>query len=71
MKFIRVCGNDYMARPRKDGKSLNIKLESHVAEELELYCEETGQTKTVAVERILSSAFKEYFDQPEGKRVPK
>lgn len=49
-----------MPKPRKDWKALNIKIQSSVYNELEKYCEETGLSKTVAVERILSKAFKEY-----------
>lgn len=49
-----------MPKPKKDWKALNIKIQSEVYEELEKYCEETGLSKTVAVERILSKAFKEY-----------
>ena len=60
-----------MARPQKDAVILNIKLARNVSILLTEYCEATGQTKTTAVERILTAAITEYFDQPEGKRVPK
>lgn len=49
-----------MPKPRKDWKALNIKIQSSIYEQLEKYCEETGLSKTVAVERILNKAFKEY-----------
>lgn len=49
-----------MPKPKKDWKALNIKIQSEVYEQLEKYYEDTGQSKTVAVERILSKAFKEY-----------
>lgn len=49
-----------MAKQNKDWKALNIKLDRTVYEQLEKYCEDTGQSKTVAVERILSKAFKKY-----------
>lgn len=49
-----------MPKPRKDWKALNIKIQSSVYEQLEKYCEETGLSKTVAVERILSKAFEKY-----------
>lgn len=49
-----------MPKPKKDWKALNIKIQSEVYEELEKYCEDTGLSKTVAVERILSKAFKEH-----------
>lgn len=49
-----------MTKQNKDWKALNIKLDRTIYEQLEKYCEETGLSKTVAVERILSKAFKEY-----------
>ena len=52
-----------MPKPRKDWKALNIKIQSSVYDELEKYCEETGLSKTVAVERILSKVFKEYEEK--------
>lgn len=52
-----------MAKQNKDWKALNIKLDRTVYEQLEKYCEETGLSKTVAVERILSKAFKEYEEK--------
>ncbi|MBR2675736.1 MAG: hypothetical protein IKE28_02320 [Solobacterium sp.] len=60
-----------MPRPKKDAVSLNIKLATEVSNMLEEYCKETGQPKTTAIERILDAAFKDYFSQPEGKRIPK
>lgn len=52
-----------MAKQNKDWKALNIKLDKTIYEQLEKYCEETGLSKTVAVERILSKAFKEYEEK--------
>ena len=49
-----------MPKPKKDWKALNIKIQSEVYEQLEKSCEDTVLSKTVAVERILSKAFKEY-----------
>lgn len=49
-----------MSKPKKDWKALNIKIQSNVYNELEKYCEETGLSKTVAVERILFKAFEKY-----------
>ena len=46
-------------------------LDRKVSERLTEYCDATGQSKTTAVERILLSGITEYFDQPEGHRVPK
>ena len=42
-----------MARPKKNGIYLNVCIEKNIYEELEIVCEDAGQTKTVAVERAL------------------
>lgn len=39
-----------MARTKKDAKILNIKLDREIHEQLEKFCEESGLTKTIAVE---------------------
>ena len=57
-----------MPRPKKDAKSLNIKLDSSVHEKLEQFCEETGMNKTIAVEKILSQFLVTYFEKPKEKR---
>lgn len=46
-----------MPRPKKDGKVVNLYLDRAVVERLERYCTLKGQTKTMAVERILTKAF--------------
>ena len=48
-----------MARPKKDGKPVSLIMERTLFEELESYCEEMGQTKTTAIERILRKHFEE------------
>ena len=57
-----------MAKAKKDGRHLNLYIERTVIEQLEQYCEEVGQTKTVAIERILAKYLDNYFDTPEEKR---
>lgn len=57
-----------MSRTKKDAKMLNIKLAKDVSDELEAFCDETGVTKTVAVEKILHQYFEEYFERPEEER---
>lgn len=49
-----------MPRKKKEGKFLNIKLCADVYDRLESYSEELGQTKTIAVERILREHFDRY-----------
>ena len=57
-----------MARQKKDSKLLNIKLAADVHEKLEQFCEETGMTKTTAVEKILGQYFEGYFKKAEEER---
>lgn len=60
-----------MPRPKKDSVALNIKIDKGVSELLTRYCEEVGQTKTMAIERMLQNELERYFEQAEGKRVPR
>lgn len=57
-----------MSREKKDAKLLNIKLASEVHDQLEKFCEESGMTKTMATQKILSRFFEEYFKRPEKDR---
>ncbi|KXB68952.1 hypothetical protein [Peptostreptococcus anaerobius] len=50
-------------RQKKDAKILNIKLATAINEKLERFCEESGQSKTVAVERFLDRCLDEYFEK--------
>lgn len=57
-----------MSQIKKDAKILNIKLAKDVSDKLERFCEETGMSKTVATEKILSQYFENYFSRPEEER---
>ncbi len=57
-----------MSRPKKDARILNIKLATPVYDKLEQFCDESGLTKTMAVERVLSQFFEQYFKRPENER---
>lgn len=48
-----------MAKPKKDGHYINCYLERNLYNRLCFYADDKGQTKTLAIERIL----KEYFDK--------
>ncbi len=48
-----------MARQKKDGHYINCYLDRNLYNRLCYYAEEKGQTKTLAIERIL----KEHFDK--------
>lgn len=49
-----------MGRPKKDGRDLNCFLRRDLFEQLEEYCDEMGQTKTMVIERALEKTFKEH-----------
>ena len=58
-----------MKKQKKDAKILNIKLAKEISDQLEQFCEESGISKTVATEKILSKYFEEYFSRPEEERT--
>lgn len=58
-----------MPRQKKDAKILNIKLAKEISNQLEQFCEESGISKTVATEKILSKYFEKYFSRPEEERT--
>lgn len=59
-----------MARQKKDGRYVNYYIAKDIVDKLDQYCEETGLSKTVAIERILGKHFEEYFGRPEEERKP-
>ena len=44
-----------MARPKKDGVFINYYIDRGIKEKFDKYCEDMGQTNTLALERILKS----------------
>lgn len=58
-----------MPKAKKDGRHLNLYIERTVIEQLEQYCEDVGQTKTIAIERILTKHLNDYFNTSEEKRI--
>lgn len=48
-----------MPKPRKDGQFINCYLDRNLYDRLTYYAEQKGQTKTLAIERIL----KKHFDE--------
>ncbi len=54
-----------MSRQKKDAVSLNVKIESAIMKRFEQYCEELGQTKTKALERILTKHLDSYDKEQE------
>ncbi len=50
-----------MARPKtRDTQSITIRMDAKLFDRLTDYCERSGQTKTVAVERALSMFIDDY-----------
>lgn len=60
-----------MPRPKKDYQILNMKLDSTIMERLKKYCDIMGQTKTTAIERILTKHLDEYDGKIETQNVEK
>lgn len=58
-----------MVRQKKDAKPVTFRLDRQIYDQLEQFCEESGQTKTTAIERILGRYFKEYFEKPKDERM--
>ena len=58
-----------MPREKKDAKILNVKLATPVYERLEVFCDESGMSKTTAAEKIFTQFFDTYFERPESERT--
>lgn len=52
-----------MARPKKNGTYLNVCIETPIYERLRAMCADTGQPKTVAVERALTAYLNDYEEK--------
>jgi hypothetical protein len=50
-----------MAREKKNYESLNCKLDKEISQTLVKFCEETGLTKTAAVERAIKMYIAHYL----------
>ena len=49
-----------MARQKKDGVNINYYIRRDIKERLDSYCDEVGQTATMAIERILDDYLTNY-----------
>ena len=52
-----------MPRPRKDNHPLSMRIDQEVYERLKQYCTDSGQTKTMAIERALTAYIDNYYNQ--------
>lgn len=57
-----------MARTKKEGRFLNIKMDATIYNRLEEYCLEAGLTKTSAVEKGLTMLMDNYAYEKETMR---
>lgn len=55
-----------MARAKKDGVNINYFIRRDVKEKLDAYCEDVGQTATMAIERILDDYLTKYLEGKEN-----
>jgi hypothetical protein len=60
-----------MARPKKDSIALNIRAEKKIMLRFQTYCDEVGQPKTVAWERIVSAFLDDYYKDKEENKSKK
>ena len=58
-----------MSREKKDGKRINFYMDRKILDMLDQYCEEMGQTKTIATEQILQEHFETYFASREEEKL--
>lgn len=49
-----------MPREKKEHETLSIRLEKQIANRLADYCDKSGQTKTLAIERALTMYINDY-----------
>ena len=49
-----------MARAKKDGVYINYYIQKDIKDRLDRYCEDVGQTNTMAIERILKQFLDDY-----------
>ena len=56
-----------MAQQKKDYIALHIKMDAPLMRRLEEYCDEAGQTKTMAVVRIIGA----FLDERDAKKEEK
>ncbi len=66
----QIDGGNTMARPKKNGTYLNVCIETPIYERLVAWCNDAGQTKTVAIERALALYLDEYEEIQQKLRKP-
>lgn len=59
-----------MARAKKDGVYINYYIQKDIKDRLDKYCEDVGQTNTMAIERILKQFLDDYEDTRNVGLIP-
>lgn len=54
-----------MARPKKDNVPVSLRIEKELFDRLNQFCEDSGQPKTVAMERALTMYIDDYYEKQE------
>lgn len=52
-----------MARQKKDSRPFSIRMDKTIYDKLEAFCEESGQPKTVAIERAVEAYVEDYNEK--------
>ena len=61
--YRRFMEGKIMARAKKDNVPVSMRLEKGIFEKLSKFCEDSGQSKTVAVERALEMYIDDYYEK--------
>ncbi len=54
-----------MARPKKDNVPVSLRIEKELFDRLNQFCKDSGQPKTVAMERALTMYIDDYYEKQE------
>ena len=49
-----------MARPKKPSHPITVRIEQNIFDRLNQFCNDSGQSKTVAIERVLQMYMDDY-----------
>lgn len=60
-----------MPRQKKNNVPVSFRLDKEIFDRLEQFCEDSGQSKTVAVERALDGYFRQYYQNAQMDETSK
>ncbi len=61
----------HMPRQKKNNVPVSFRLDKEIFDRLEQFCEDSGQSKTVAVERALAGYFRQYYQSTQKDETNK